>query len=112
VAGTSRYFRPSTYQKVTGSPVHLLVGERDDFDEPGACEKFLAELPPAARPHFSMTVYPGATHGWDGVAGGAYYDVGAKAGKGGFVDVIADPAITQRSREFAVVYFRKHLAAE
>jgi hypothetical protein len=31
----------------------------------------------------ALTVNPGATHGWDGVSGGAYYDIGANSEKGG-----------------------------
>ena len=109
VAGQAKHFRPSVYQRVTGSPVHLLAGGKDAYDEPGACSRFLSELAPEVRAHFSLTVYPDATHGWDGVAGGAYYDIGANSGKGGQVEVIADERIARQSREFAVAFFRKSL---
>ena len=109
VAGQAKYFKPSVYRQVTGSPVRLLAGDKDDYDEPGACGRFLSELAPEVRAHFSLTVYAGATHGWDGVAGGAYYDIGANSGKGGSVDVIADARIARQSREFAVAFFTKAL---
>ena len=109
VAGKAKFFKPSVYRRVTGSPVHLLAGDKDGYDEPDACQKFLSELPAEVRPHFGLTVYSGGTHGWDGVAGGAYYDIGANSGKGGPVDVIADPALAKRSRDFAVAFFGEHL---
>jgi dienelactone hydrolase len=111
LAGAARHFRPSVYGRVSGSPVHLLAGDKDDYDEPGACASFLQELPAEVRSHFALTVYPGATHGWDGPAGGAYYDIGANSGKGGTVTVIANPEVAARSRDFAVAFFSRHLGA-
>lgn len=112
LAGTSKNFKPTIYQRVTGQPVQILAGDKDDFDDPDSCQKFLAELPAQARPHFSLTVYPGATFGWDSRFSSASYDAGVKKGKGGFLNVIANPDIANRSREFAVAFFRKHLGAD
>ena len=107
--GTSTQFKASVYHWVTGSPVHILAGDKDEFDDPDSCQKFLVELPPQVRPHFSLTVYPGATFAWDSRFSSASYDVGAKKGKGGIVTVIADPEIAHRSREFAVTFFTTNL---
>ena len=112
LAGRAYAYAPQTYARVTGRPVHLLAGDRDDYDEPEDCRRFLDELPATVLPHFALTVYPGATHGWDGVAGGAYHDVGARAGRGGIVDVVDDPDIASRSRAFAVEFFRRHLLVD
>jgi dienelactone hydrolase len=112
LAGKLKFFQPTTYERVTGSPVHILAAEKDDSDEPGSCQAFLAELPAQVRPHFSLTVYPGATFGWDSRFGSVSYSMGAHAGKGGMVTVVADPDLANRSREFAVAYFRKNLAAD
>jgi dienelactone hydrolase len=112
LAGAAKYFNPTTYRRVTGRPVHILAGDKDDYDDPDGCQKFVAELPAEVRSHFSLTVYPGATHGWDGRAGGAYYDIGANKGKGGMVDVIANPDTANQSLQYAVMYFRKSLAAD
>jgi dienelactone hydrolase len=109
LAGTNPAYPPSTYGEVTG-PVHILAGEKDDYDDPDSCARFIEELPAETRRRFSLTLYPGGTHGWDGRAGGAFYDAAANKGKGGNVDVIADADIARRSREFAVDFFRKHLA--
>lgn len=105
LAGTYKTFKPTTYRRVTGKPVHILAGDKDDFDDPDSCEKFLAELPAQVRSHFSLTVYPGATFAWDSRFSSTTYDVGAKKGKGGFVNVFADAEIANRSRKFAAAYF-------
>jgi uncharacterized protein len=112
LAGTAKFFKPTVYRRVTGRPVHILAGDKDDYDAPDSCREFLAELPAEARLNFSLTIYPGATFGWDSRFSSASYDIGAKKGKGGIVDVIANPDIANRSREFAVAYFRKNLAAD
>ena len=112
LAGTSKYFKPTVYPRGTGRPVHILAGDKDDFNDPDSCQKFVAELPARVRPHFSLTVYPGATFGWDSRFSSATYDIGAIKGKGGIVNVIANPDFANQSREFAVTYFRKTLAVD
>lgn len=92
LAGTAKSLKPTIYHRVTGSPVHILTGDKDDYDDPDSCPKFLAELPAQVRPHFSLTVYNKA--------------------EGGIIKVIANPDIANRSREFAVAYFRRNLAAD
>ena len=103
---------PNVYRRVTGAPVHILVGSKDDYDGTDSCQAFLAALSPQARPHFSLTVYEGATFAWDSRFGSAVYEASARKGKGGIVNVIADTDIASQSREFAAAYFRKHLGAE
>ena len=113
--GKSSWFKslkPDTYRRVTGRPVHILAAEKDAFDGPGSCRKFLAALPASVRPHFSLTVYPGATFGWDSRFSSATYDAGVNQGKGGMSDVVADADIARQSREFAVSYFGKNLSAD
>ena len=112
LAGTYKAVKPTVYHRVTGRPVHILAGDKDGFDDPDSCEKFLAELPARAKTHFALTVYPGATFGWDSRFSSASYDAGARKGKGGILTVTADPEIANRSREFAVAFFRTNLAAD
>ncbi len=109
LAGTYKSLKPTVYQRVTGSPVHILAGDKDDFDDPDSCHKFLAELPSRVRPHFTLTVYPGATFAWDSRFSSATYDIGAKKGKGGIVTVHANADIARQSREFAVTFFTTNL---
>src|SRR5262245_24314084 len=112
LAGRNKFYGAGTYRRVTGSPVHILAGDKDGYDDPDGCERFVAALPGEVRRHFSVTVYSGATHGWDGRAGGAFYDMFASNGNGGTVDVVADAEIARRSRQFTVEFFRKHLGAD
>jgi dienelactone hydrolase len=101
---------PAVYRRLTGAPVHILAGARDDYDgEPGACPNFVADLPAEARARVALTVYPDATFGWDSRFSSAAYDRGAKQGTGGIVTVAADAAIAARSRAFAVEFFRQSL---
>jgi len=110
--GTSTTLRPSVYRRVTGTPVHILAGAKDDYGDPDTCEKFVADLPADVRPHFDVTVYPGATFAWDSRFGSVVYEAGARHGKGGMVTVVADADIANRSRDFAVAFFTKHLGAQ
>lgn len=103
---------PATYRRVTGRPVRILAGDQDDYDDPDSCARFVAALPAPARRHFSLTVYPGATFGWDSRFGSAPYDAAARKGKGGIVKVVADAAVAKQSREAAAAFFRHHLQAD
>ena len=111
LAGKNSSLKPAVYRRVTGRPVHILVGDKDGYDVSDDCSKFVAELPAQVRPHYSVTLYPGATFAWDSLFGSAPYDASARGGKGGIVDIVADPTIAKRSREFAVGYFAKNLGA-
>ena len=110
--GAPRYFPPSTFGRLTGRPVHILVGDQDGGDAPDGCQRFLADLPEQARAHVALTVYPGATFGWDSRFGSSGYFIGARQGKGGIVQTVADPELAKRSRDFAVTFFRKSLDAD
>lgn len=112
VAGRSKYTTPSASRKLTGSPVHILAGGRDDYDGPDGCTKFLAALPARVRSGFALTVYPDATFAWDSRFSSASYDAGARAGKEGIVTIVADPVIAGQSRQLAVNYFRQALRAD
>jgi dienelactone hydrolase len=113
LAGTSNLFKPAIYHRVTGRPVHILAGEMDDYDDdPQACQKFVSELPARVRRHISVTIYPGATFGWDSRVSSAQYDIGIKKGTGGIAKIVADAEIANRSREFVVAFFRKSLSED
>jgi len=112
LAGTSKNFEPTIYQKVTGRPVHILDGDKDDYDDPDSCERLVAELPVEVRANFSVTIYPGATFAWDSRFSRTYRDIDVNKGTGGMAHVVAEPEIAARSRELVVKYFGKHLGAE
>jgi hypothetical protein len=52
-----------------------------------------------------------ATFAWDSRHGSAPYEASARQGKGGIVNVVADPDIARQSREFAATWFGRHLGA-
>ena len=110
--GKDKWLKEAPLKTVTGAPVHILAGEKDDYDDPDGCSKLVASMPADARSHFSVTVYEGATFGWDHRFGGATYEAGAKKGKGGIVTVVPNPELARESRTSAARYFTKHLAAD
>jgi len=110
-AAVDKHYKPTFFDAVTGRPVHVLVGDRDGYGSLVDCREFLDALPAASRPSFAMTVYEGATFGWDYPFSGASYEASANRWRGGIVTYTADPKVSQSSREFAVSYFERHLAA-
>lgn len=111
LTGKSRYLDGAVYRGVTGSPVQIVGGGKDDGDDdPAMCEKFVAQLPERVRPHFQVKVYPEATFGWDSKFSSATHMVGAKQGKGGIVNIVASEGIAAQSRELAVSFFEQALA--
>lgn len=105
-----KHYKPTFFASVTGRPVHILVGDRDGYGSLAECREFLDALPPASRPSFSMTVYEGATFGWDYPYDSASYEATANRSAGGMVTAKADAEVLRRSREFAVAYFTRHFA--
>lgn len=94
------------FSSVTGAPVHIFAGERDDYDEPDTCQKFLDSLGDEPRKAFALTVYPGATHGWDGQGRGVtFHDPNGALGKGAQVRLYPDARVAARSRREAVAFF-------
>lgn len=97
------------YNKVTGSPVHILAGAIDEYDEPDTCNKFIDALPPESRKHFSLTVYPDAGHGWDTPQSRTYHDGMACLRTGCTVKHFRVEARAQESVQFAVKFFTDRL---
>jgi dienelactone hydrolase len=113
LSGKNAAYGASTYTHVTGAPVHILAGEKDDYDEPDSCPKFVAALPEDVRSHFAATVYPGATHSFDGAGvSSRHYDRYARLGRGGTVTLEYDAAAAAQARAFAVQFFSKTLAVK
>jgi dienelactone hydrolase len=93
------------HSKVTGAPVHILAGAQDEYDEPDTCAKFLASIPPEARQHFSLTVYPDAGHGWDTDWDRSYVAREACLGNGCMVIHKRVASRAQESLKYAVKFF-------
>jgi len=101
-------FEKGVYEKWTGKPVHILAGEQDDYDvDADACQRFIQALPTQARSNFGVTVYPGATHGWEIPGDRTYFHDVAFKGKGGNVRYRHDAMTAEQSSRFTVDFFRK-----
>jgi len=83
--------------RMTGAPVKILVGDKDDYDAPDACQRLVETLPPGSRALVALSVYAGGYHGWDGP--------NAALGKGGDVRFVPDRALAERSRRETVEFF-------
>lgn len=100
------------FASVTGAPVHIFAGEKDDYEEPDTCQKLLDALGGEPRKAFALTMYPGATHGWDGQGRGlTFYDPNAALGRGGQVRFYPDARLAARSRREAVAFFLRAFGA-
>jgi len=113
LSGSNRAYGASTYMHLTGAPVHILAGDKDDYDEPDSCPKFVAALPEEARKHVAVTVYPGAHHSFDASLPTREENSSfAHAGRGGTVTLQYDPVAAAKSIAFAVGFFSTHLGVK
>ena len=110
-ADVDKLYRRTFFDALTGRPVHILVGDRDDYGSAGACREFVDALPPAVKPHVALTVYEGATFGWDHGYSYSSYEATGNRWTGGIVRADANPEIATRSRTFVAAFFSQHLAA-
>lgn len=110
--GKWKELKSTIYRRTTGSPVRILAAGKNDYDDRYTCAKFVGALPAEVQRRFSVIVYPNATFGWDSRFSSASYDASAKDGKGGIVNVVADPVVAERSRESALTYFKQHLGVD
>jgi len=98
------------FDALTGAPVLILAGGKDDYDEPDSCQKFLAALPESTRSHITLQYYPDATHGWDTRGGPKkFYDRFAHNGKGGTVYFEPNQEAAKDSRAKIVEFFTRTL---
>ena len=105
------FLRTAADFKMTGAPVRIFVGDRDDYDAPDSCQQLVERLPPASKSVVTLTVYPDAYHGWDSRTGSAnFFDPNAAQGKGGRVRFFPDGKLAERSRREAVEFFAQAFA--
>lgn len=100
------------YQTLTGAPVLLFAGGRDDYEtSPDACKEFLDALPQSTRGHVALRFYPDATHGWDTQRGEPFTitDRYAFGGRGGLARIHPNPAVAEDSRKQVVEFFTRVL---
>jgi dienelactone hydrolase len=105
------YNRVPSYEfgELTGSPIFIQAGAADQYDDPDSCQRLVDSLSPADRANVSLTVYPGATHGWDRLEPAIQItDPYSHTGQGGQVDIAPSPETAETSRRAMVDFFRRN----
>lgn len=99
----------TTYLKNTGARLLLLAGEKDSYDDPDSCQKFVAGLPEDARKAYKVIVYPDAGHGWDAPHDRNYRHYAANKGRGGMVNHLGNKDVAAISKAEVVRFFTETL---
>lgn len=102
------------YAELTGAPVLLVSGGKDDYGPPDAAQLFYNALPAPAQAPLTLLHYPSATHGFDSPAGSdrSLFDPTAHLGKGGQVRFYRDADAAEDARSKTLAFFLKALAGE
>ena len=100
------------YNTLTGAPVMLFAGGKDDYGPSDSAQTFLNQLPQQAKALVSLQFYPAATHGWDSPPGRnrTIQDSSANEGTGGPVRFWPDSAVAEDSRAKMVTFFTEAFA--
>jgi dienelactone hydrolase len=101
----------NAHLRMSGAPILIQVGTRDDFEEgPRACDALVAMWPAAAREHTTVRYLEGATHGFDSQQSGrTFHSRFSHAGLGGMVNVVPSPKDAAEARQAVVNFFVKYL---
>lgn len=102
------------YAELTGAPVLLVSGGKDDYGPPDAAQLFYNALPTPAQAPLTLLHYPSATHGFDSPAGSdrSLFDPTAHLGKGGQVRFYRDADAAEDARSKTLAFFLKAFAGE
>ncbi len=102
------------FNNLTGSPLLIQVGDRDDYDEgSGPCENLIASLSPAEQAVTTLKSYPNSYHAWDRLQPAVtVYDPFSHLGMGGEVKIVPDPGTANQSRKRAVQFLHQALGLE
>ena len=93
---------------LTGAPVFIQAGTADMYDAPDSCRTLIDSLSHADSMDVTLTVYPGATHGWDRLEPALQInDPYAHRGAGGAVDLEPSPESALASRKALVGFFQR-----
>ncbi len=101
----------NAHTRMSGAPMLIQVGTRDDYEEgEHTCDALVAMWPAAAREHTTVRYVEGATHDFDSQKPGTkYYAKFAHGGHGGMVSVVPSPKDAAEARQALVSFFVKHL---
>ncbi|MFI5329603.1 MAG: dienelactone hydrolase family protein [Desulfobaccales bacterium] len=102
----------NAHTRMSGAPMLIQVGTRDDYEEgEHTCDALVAMWPAAARAHTTIRYVEGATHDFDSQKPGVVkcYARFAHGGHGGMVSVVPSPKEAAEARQAVVSFFVKHL---
>jgi dienelactone hydrolase len=102
----------SEFRVLTGAPILIQIGEKDDYDNgPDECFDLKNDLDQKVQKTLLTVIsYEGAFHAWDRLqVPFKAYDLFANLGRGGEVEVVPDVDQAYKSRKKVVRFFRRHL---
>ena len=93
---------------LTGSPVLIQIGDKDDYDEGvQQCENLIASLSESDQSVTSLNIYKNSYHAWDRLQPViTVFDPFSHLGAGGLVDIIPNPGKAFQSRENTLLFFK------
>jgi dienelactone hydrolase len=99
------------FGNLTGKPVLIQVGERDDYDlGSGPCRELVESLSDEDRAVVSTEFYENAYHGWDRLQPAVTVsDPLSNLGAGGEVEFVPSPGKANLSRQNVVSFLRQSL---
>ena len=105
------------FLNLTGSPVLILIGSNDDYDNgTGPCRALAASVNPTNNNTVQVIEYPGAYHAWDRlmipvVAPDPFGNLGSffATGQIPLVRIVPDVSLAFASRERVIKFFSQHL---
>lgn len=106
-----RPFAPMIGPAFPRMPMQMLVAGQDAYDADGGegCRRLVGAGAPDAQRRALLHVYPNATHAWEGVQTGRFFDRQAARGQGGHVEIQRNPSATNDSIQRTVAFFRERL---
>lgn len=100
------------FVELTGAPIFIQSGARDDYDRPDTCEQMVAALPEAARRCITYKIYPDATHAFDRMGAPMVGDDPySHLGKGGAITITPNVDAAAAARRATVEFFQRAFAA-
>jgi dienelactone hydrolase len=100
-------FPKEIWEEPTGAPVLMLVGGKDNYEPSNTCEKFIEKAP--VKDHYSVIIYPEATHGWDHEGSREFFDRMACEGNGCLNRNESNPEVTAKGMKDLETFFDKNL---
>jgi dienelactone hydrolase len=97
------------FEDLTGNPLLIQIGDRDDYDDgPGPCKALAAPFA-----NVSVNVYKNSYHAWDRLQPAiTVTDPFSHQGAGGEVEIVPSPGKAFQSRSNVVRFFKAELGTE